>query len=198
VRSTGEIGPILIRKLDKIRGNVRIEFLCGMRAVRQARSDYTNLNRVAQLFSLPLDEAPSAVENQIAKLSDSEKQRSRLLVENAQFRGAKLYVDTPADADGIRRHHTERKDALGEDVRAEAQSFTANPKTIYVARAGQALLLAASADSGVHAGNVLKAAVTAAGGRGGGSAQMAQGSVPLPEEAARIVAELFAVAQRGD
>ena len=32
VRATGEIGPVLIRKLDKVRGAVRIEFLCGARA----------------------------------------------------------------------------------------------------------------------------------------------------------------------
>ena len=39
-------------------------------------------------------------------------------------------------------------------------------------------LLATSADSGVDAGQKLKAALTEAGGRGGGTARMAQGSVP--------------------
>src|SRR5207244_1911109 len=39
VRNTAEVDPILLRKLEKIRGNVRIEFVCGLRAVRQARSD---------------------------------------------------------------------------------------------------------------------------------------------------------------
>ena len=39
-------------------------------------------------------------------------------------------------------------------------------------------LLAASADSGVDAGKVLKAALTEAGGRGGGNGRIAQGSVP--------------------
>jgi uncharacterized protein (TIGR02270 family) len=36
VRATGEIGPVLIRKLDKVRGAVRVEFLCGLRALRRA------------------------------------------------------------------------------------------------------------------------------------------------------------------
>ena len=55
VRSTGEIGPVLIRKLDRIRGNVRIEFLCGMRAVVRARTDYDALSRIAhaRLYSGP-------------------------------------------------------------------------------------------------------------------------------------------------
>jgi len=39
-------------------------------------------------------------------------------------------------------------------------------------------LLAASADSGIHAGDRIKAAVTVSGGRGGGNQQLAQGSVP--------------------
>ena len=29
VRTTGEIGAILLRSTEKIRGNVRLEFLCG-------------------------------------------------------------------------------------------------------------------------------------------------------------------------
>jgi alanyl-tRNA synthetase len=40
------------------------------------------------------------------------------------------------------------------------------------------VLLAASADSGVDAGKLLKAALAEAGGRGGGNARIAQGSVP--------------------
>ncbi len=38
VRQTGEIGAILIRKLDKVRGNTRVEFVCGGRAVGRGTS----------------------------------------------------------------------------------------------------------------------------------------------------------------
>jgi len=44
-----------------------------------------------------------------------------------------------------------------------------------------ALLLAASEDSGVDAGKLIKAALSQAGGRGGGAADLAQGSVPTRE-----------------
>jgi alanyl-tRNA synthetase len=40
------------------------------------------------------------------------------------------------------------------------------------------VLLASSADAGVDAARKLKELLAAAGGRGGGSARMAQGSVP--------------------
>ena len=51
VRDTGEIGPILIRKLEKVRGNVRVEFLCGMRAVQRAQADYDALANIGRAFS---------------------------------------------------------------------------------------------------------------------------------------------------
>src|SRR4029434_2640281 len=40
VRSTGEIGPILLRRTEKIRQSVRVEFVCGGRAVGRARADF--------------------------------------------------------------------------------------------------------------------------------------------------------------
>src|SRR5919206_22572 len=58
VRRTGEIGTILIRKLEKVRNTVRVEFLCGLRAVRRARADFEGLTRVAQALSSSLDDAP--------------------------------------------------------------------------------------------------------------------------------------------
>ncbi|HJX87060.1 MAG TPA: alanyl-tRNA editing protein, partial [Gemmatimonadales bacterium] len=39
VRTTGEIGPVFIRRLERVRKTVRLEFLCGERAVRRARTD---------------------------------------------------------------------------------------------------------------------------------------------------------------
>ena len=57
------------------------------------------------------------------------------------------------------------------------------PMAIFVAALDQppSVLLAVSADSGLDAGKLLKAAVTEAGGRGGGNQRMAQGSVPHRE-----------------
>jgi alanyl-tRNA synthetase len=67
-----------------------------------------------------------------------------------------------------------------EDLRAVAQNFTAQTKAIFVAtlKDPPSVLVAASADSGVDAGKLLKAALTEAGGRGGGNARIAQGAVP--------------------
>jgi alanyl-tRNA synthetase len=179
VRATGEIGPILIRKLDRIRGNQRIEFLCGLRAVKGARADFEAISSVARAFSAPPDEVPALVASQLEKLQDSEKARRRLATELAEARGRELYAATAPGPDGIRKV-TRRTASLTDDLRAEAQSFTTGQKAVFVALGENppAILLASSPDSGLHAGEFLKATLTKAGGRGGGTATMAQGSVP--------------------
>ncbi len=80
-----------------------------------------------------------------------------------------------------------------EEARSRAQGFTAQPRACFIALfagARPAALMAVSADAGVHAGNVLKEAVAKLGGRGGGSPQIAQGSVPSPEAAEELLAAL--------
>jgi alanyl-tRNA synthetase len=179
VRSTGEIGPILIRKLEKIRGNVRVEFLCGMRAVRRARADYEALAQIARLFSAPLNETPALVAGQFEKAQEAEKARRRLATELATARGRELYAATEPDARGLRKL-VRRVEAISDELRSEAQSFAAgsNAAILVLAENPPSVLVAASTDSGINAGEWLKTALAVAGGRGGGSPVMAQGSVP--------------------
>jgi alanyl-tRNA synthetase len=103
VRATGEIGPILLRKQDRIRGHQRIEFLCGGRAVARARADFEALSQIARVFSAPLDDAPAMVEAQREKLQEADRTRRRLATELAQASGRALYAETPPGSDGIRR-----------------------------------------------------------------------------------------------
>jgi len=195
VRATGEIGPILLRKLDRIRGNLRIEFLCGGRAVARARADFEALSQIARIFSSPLDETAALVDGQREKLQESERTRRRLSTELAQASGRALYGETVTGPDGMRRtlRHVE---SLGEEIRVEAQAFTTSGRAIFVAlsESPPAILLAVSADSGVNSGEVLKRLLSAKGGRGGGNATLAQGSLPsktaLQELAESLAQEL--------
>jgi alanyl-tRNA synthetase len=74
-----------------------------------------------------------------------------------------------------------------------AQNFTAQGKAVFVAALADppSVLLATSADSGVDAGQIVKAAVTAAGGRGGGNSRMAQGSVPTVQALAAALERII-------
>jgi len=180
VRATGEIGAVLIRKAEKVRQNVRVEFLCGGRAVARARADYEALNRIAQLLSASLDDVAGMVAAQLEAARAADKSRRKLELELAAYQGRELYAAAAPGADGVRR--ISRRAARGslEELRALAQNFTAQPRAVFLAALNDppSVLLAASEDAGIDAGQVLKAALSEAGGRGGGTPRMAQGSVP--------------------
>jgi alanyl-tRNA synthetase len=179
VRGTGEIGVILLRSTEKIRGNVRLDFLCGARAVCRARADYDSLESSARLFSAPLDELPALVAAQAERLRSAEKTRKRLERELAEYRGRELYVRAAPNAAGLRIHsRILRGTGLPEDIRPEAMAFIAGEKSLFIAVSDSpaSVLLASSADSGVHSGNSLKAILAEFSGKGGGAANMAQGS----------------------
>jgi alanyl-tRNA synthetase len=193
VRSTGEIGPILLRKTEKIRSTMRIEFLCGRRAVNRARADFEALSSAARVFSAALDEVPALVAAQVEAVKEAEKARRKLLLERAEWSGRTLYDAASPDAKG-RRRHTERRagGAPDDELRALAQSFTARPGGVYLAAftSPAAVFLAVSSDLGLHAGNLLKPLLSTHGGRGGGNAQLAQGSLPTGEALDRLLADL--------
>jgi alanyl-tRNA synthetase len=179
VRTTGEIGVILLRSTEKIRGNVRLEFVCGARAVRRARADFSALETAARSFSASLDEVPPLISVQAEKLKAADKLRRKLESELGDLRGKMLYANTEANAQGLKVHlRTLGQGPLPDDVRAEANSFIGAGRAVFVGVSEQppAVMIASSADSGIHAGNVVKQLFAEFGGKGGGSAQMAQGS----------------------
>ncbi len=180
VRATGEIGPILIRKLERVRGHIRLEFLCGMRAVRRARADYEALDAIARSLSCGLDETPALVAAQKERLETAEKLRRKLASELAERQGRELYRGTAPDASGMRRLvRWMPSGTVDEELRALARGVTSESKAIFVTLIEEppSVLLAVSADAGVHAGDALRAALHTVGGRGGGNARLAQGSL---------------------
>jgi alanyl-tRNA synthetase len=179
VRATGEIGPILLRGVDKIRGNLRLEFLCGGRAVSRTRSEYLALDGAARVFSAKWDELPDLLAANLERLKEADKTRRKLESEIAGLRGRALHGETNPNERGLRV--VERRvgqGPIGDDVRNEANAFTAGGKAIFVAvsDAPASALIAASADTGIHCGNVLKPVLAEFSGRGGGAATLAQGS----------------------
>jgi alanyl-tRNA synthetase len=159
--------------LEKIGGNVRVEFLCGMRAVRRARADYEALSQIARLFSSSVDETPGLVAAQLEKAQEADKARRRLATELATARGRELYLATEPGPQGLRKV-VRRVESISEELRAEAQSFAAGSQAaiLLLGEAPPSALIAASKNSGINAGQWLKTELGAVGGRGGGSAAM--------------------------
>jgi alanyl-tRNA synthetase len=86
-----------------------------------------------------------------------------------------------------------QRGAIDDVLRARAQAFVAPGNAVFIAVSENppAVLLAASPDSGIHAGERVQAAVRAAGGRGGGNQTLAQGSVPSSADLSAILARLY-------
>jgi len=185
VRATGEVGVILIRRLDRAHGGVRVEFVSGERARRRARADYEALSEIARALSAPLEQTPRLVAEQIKAWEASERARRKLALELAERRGRELYDATVPDSTGVRcAFHRLGAGTVDEELRALAQSFARQPGAVFLAAIRQppSLLLAVSADSGLNAGAVVKEALGQVGGRGGGNPRMAQGGAPSPED----------------
>ncbi len=180
VRATGEIGPVLLRKLDKVRGVTRVEFLCGLRAVRRARADFEALSQIAQTLSAPLGDTPALVMSRMEALQTAEKDRRRLEEELGAAHGRELYQASAADSQGIRRATKRVASGPLDPLRTLAQGFCSRPMAVFVGAVEQppAILLASSPDSGIDAGKLLKTALNEIGGRGGGTQRIAQGSAP--------------------
>ena len=180
VRATGEIGALVLRGTERMRKQTRVEFLCGGRVVRQARADYEALAAIALSVKASITEAPALVAAQNEQLRDGASTRKRLETELAEFRARDLYDATTPTPAGLRLALTRRDDGPVEELRPLAQAFVARSRAVFVATVGSpaTVLVAASDDAGVDAGAIVKAALAAAGGRGGGSPRLAQGTVP--------------------
>jgi alanyl-tRNA synthetase len=70
--------------------------------------------------------------------------------------------------------------AAPEELRALATAITALPKAAFIGscESPNTIVFAASDDSGLNAGALLKPALAAHGGRGGGNQKVAQGTAP--------------------
>jgi alanyl-tRNA synthetase len=194
VRATGEIGPIFIRKTERVRGSVRVEFVCGARAVARARSEYDLLSHLSSAFSAAPDELPELVASQRAELKEAQSAKRDLEREVSRYRARELYQSASPDAGGMRRVIVREGAESLEEVRRIAQEFATLPLAMFVGvvPAPPGIVLAASPDSGINAANVLKGLLSAVNGRGGGSATLAQGVVPSASVLEQVLAAVGA------
>lgn len=195
VRATGEIGAILIGKIDKVRQSARLDFVCGLRSVGRARADHDALARLAQSLSAAPNEVADLVARQSTRLKDAESRLRALETDLAARIARERYDSVQADDSGIRRVMERRASGSLDELRPLALATASLPRAVFVGavESPAALLVAASDDSGFDAGRAIKAALADAGGRGGGSARLAQGTLPSREALDRAIASIGGV-----
>ena len=182
VRATGQIGGLLIRRLEKVSRGMRIEFVCGLRAVRAARADAAILNESSGLLSTGAPELPALVKQMLAEGKGAAKERQKLREELATYQAAEIVSQAPLE-NGMRLIVRGWKDRDRDFVKLLAsRAAAAAPSTVAFFRAEDAdpvrIFLARSPDLKFNCGQILKDSLASLGLRGGGSADLAQGEVP--------------------
>ena len=187
VRSAGQIGGLYLRGLEKVQQGQRVVFVCGLRAMRAARSDFRRLTQAAGQLSVGLEELPQAIQRIQADAKQAAKHTLRLTNELAQYHAAQLIAQTPVQAGQrwVRLQLTAASQTDAAYAKLLASKVTAqSEKTIALiswqptaADDPATIVLARSRDLTIDCGTLLRETVSTHGGRGGGSKDMAQGSV---------------------
>jgi alanyl-tRNA synthetase len=179
-RTTGGVGLIAALGWTRQRGGVRLEFACGGRALRELRRLRAAAGGAAAALSVGLDELPAAAERVVAAQKAAAKELAQAQQALDAAEALRLYA--AGEVAGAARLVRANLGGLGaERLRALAQVIAAQPGGVALLGAGgerAQLIAAAASDSGRDARALLQAGLALLGGRGGGSALLAQGGGP--------------------
>jgi alanyl-tRNA synthetase len=177
VARSAEVGIITVASWEKLRGGLRLEFLCGKRVLGGFRRLRDSVAGCIQHLSVSPEELPAAIERAQAENKDLRKtikmQQERL----AGFEAGALAVR--AEAVGNERRVVEALDGWDANgLKAMAVAVTANPGyqiALFSVSVPVLAVIARSKDSHLDARAALGALLKRFGGKGGGKPDLAQG-----------------------
>ncbi len=199
VRNTAEIGQFRLLAESGIGAGLRrIEACTGRAAYDLACQQSAQLQALAELLKVTVDEAPRRLELTIAALRDARRETERLASKLAA-KEADDFLQNAALVDGVRvvARQVEAKDMdslrnIVDTVRDKVQSGVI---VLGAAAEGKVNLVAVVTDDllsrKLHAGNLIKEVSKLTGGGGGGRPQMAQAG---GKDASKLPEALEAVA----
>jgi alanyl-tRNA synthetase len=195
VASTGQIGSIFLRKIEKVRQGWRVEFVCGKRAVGTARHDYSTLTESAGLLSSHIWDLPQQIRKAQEEARAARKSREQLLEELAGFYAEQLLSET-REQNGhkvVTRIFSDRDLAFIKLLAQKLTRHSSNAIALLASSCGSpTLIFAQSAGQPFDMSALIKDVLGKLGGRGGGSKDMAQGGPLQVEGLESILNELAA------
>ncbi len=182
VARTGAIGMVKVTGLERYKGGVRVAFLCGARALRDYRRTLRLLGEVSAGLTVGQDEVPAAVSRLQGEAQETRRALSRAQAALIDAEADRFWAESP-EVQGGRRVVACWTGRPFAEVQTMAARLREHPRTLILLATleGPAarLLFARSDDwAVVDAAALLKALLAKWGGRGGGSATMAQGGIP--------------------
>ncbi|HLW99214.1 MAG TPA: DHHA1 domain-containing protein [Candidatus Acidoferrales bacterium] len=190
VSRTGQVGLILLRKLEKVKGNWRVEFVCGARSGVTAHNDYVALGEAARLLSCAAAEVPAMVARALEERQEGHRTRQRLTEELAEVQALMLLATAgragKSGQPGVVSHLLGDSDAAFLRLLATKMVAQPNVRILLATRAGQ-IIFAQSPGLEGDMSALLRDCLAAAGGKGGGTRDFAQGSVPDPNHVQAVL-----------
>jgi alanyl-tRNA synthetase len=177
VSGTGAVGLILLRKVERMKGLTRVEFLCGGRSLRQARRDFKVLSEAARLFSAALETVPELIAKQSQELREEIRGREKLLERLAEYQAKELRQVAP-EIDGrrvVRQIFPAEESAQAKMLAHALAKLPFTVALLGVKGKPTALFFAQTSGGPSEMGSVLKQTVTKFGGKGGGGRDFGQG-----------------------
>jgi len=188
---TGQIGMILVRRMKKVRENWRVEFVCGQRARRVARADFALLEDISQRLTCGPDTIHAGITRILNERNAGNRMGQRYLAESAALQAQVLLAkereqhaaDPPRTVTGI------LADADMEYLRSVATNIITEPGVVALlgSEANGSIVMAKSDSVSGDMNALLREAVKSCGGKGGGTKEFAQGSVPEGSDLSRIL-----------
>ena len=183
VNSTGGVGVICIRKVERAKGLTRVEFVCGGRALRRARQDYAILSEAGRLLSSGLETVPELIAKQAQELRDAGKFVQKLVGELAELEAAQLWQNTPEKA-GVRvvQHVFDSMEGKKAKLTAHALAKQAGSIALIGVKGTPCAVFFSQTPGGkANLSDIMKQTLAKFGGKGGGARDFAQGG-GLPED----------------
>ena len=182
-QTTAEVGPIVIRAMERFKGGTRVEFVCGDRALRDHKTTVERIRSLARVLSCPEEDLVETA----AKLIEEKKERVRQiqsLREELLHNRAKSWLAEAEQLADLRVVVREVEDVNPGELRLLTIFLTKDPSRVALlgARAqGRAhLVFGCSANiPDMDMAALLRMVVPSVNGNGGGSPHMAQGGGSL-------------------
>jgi len=185
VKSTGQIGTILVRRCTKIRQDWRVEFVCGGRAERASRSDFQLLREVADKLSCAPEDAAGAASRALAERDANFKKVRATLERLGAAEAALALQSTPVGSNGLRVIARVFEEVPAEYLGMFAGEFARAERAIALLAGkeeGQ-LVFAQHPSAGKDMNTLLKSVQEKLGGKGGGTRDFARGKLADPSKA---------------
>jgi len=182
VKSTGQIGMILVRGCSKVRQDWRVEFVCGRRAEELASKDFERERVLMGLLGCGLDELPAAAERLAAERDANFKSLRSALQQLANLWAVQLASTAPVVANGARIVSLLLRGAHPELLLPLATEIAKNERMIallVLEESGQ-LVFAQHPTAGKDLGAVLKSVLAAHPGKGGGNKDFVRAKLADP------------------